>query len=156
MNRLETSLFTVGLRVFEELAFMLPYPVLDEEQACAKPEAAVTVEFSGPMNGMLLLTLSGQLLSALAANMLGEDSPPTELDKNDALKEIANVICGNLLPHIGGPAAVLDISPPQVRELQSLKGEISDDPVVHQSIGFEGGRADLQLFLWGGSLLQES
>ena len=156
MDRLQTHLFNVGLRVFEELCFTLPDPVPDEEQAYLAPEAAVTVEFTGPVKGMVLLILRGQILSTLAANMLGEDDPPTEFQKDDALREMANIVCGNFLPYIGGSDAVFDISPPQIRELQGLESIIPNDTGIKQSIGLEGGRADLQLFIWAGSLPQES
>lgn len=156
MNSLQTHLFEVGLQIFQDLGFLLPSSDLDEEQANAELEAAVTVEFRGPTEGMILLTLSGQVLSGLTSNMLGEDNPTTTEQQLDALKEMANVICGNLLPYIGSPGDVFDIKPPQICDLAALKRESGDKQVIHQAIGLENGRADIQLFLPEERLHQEN
>ncbi len=149
MNPLQTSLFKVGLRVFEDLGFMLPTAELDDEQANAAFEAAVSVDFCGPMKGTMLLALSGCVLSDLAANMLGEDIPATLSQQHDALKEVANVICGNLLPHIGGPAAVFELGQPRIRDVQEIGGHSLRQAAAQQAIGLESGRADLFVFLEG-------
>lgn len=155
MNRLQTSLFNVSLRVFEDLGFLLPSPVLNEEQEETELGAAVAVEFTGPAKGTLLLSISGQVLSTLASNMLGEDVPPPEPQLQDALREVANVICGNLLPDIAGPEAVFDIGAPRVGKLQDLQSKIQGRLAARQAIGLEDGRADIQLFLSEDSLWQE-
>jgi CheY-specific phosphatase CheX len=146
MNQLQTSLFRAGLRVFEDLGFMLPTLELDSEQAAAGFHSAVSVNFRGPMKGTLLVSINGDILPTLASNMLGEDEFPSALQQEDALKELANVICGNLLPMIAGPAAVFDLSEPQLR----ASGDVPDQnlPIAAKnSIGLEKGRADLLLFL---------
>ena len=155
MSRFQTDLFNVSLQVFEDLGFLLPSTILNEEQKRATLDAGVTVEFSGPANGMVLLAVSGQVLSALAANMLGEDLPPPELQQQDALREVANVICGNLLPHIGGPDAVFDIRPPQIGDPRHLRDRIQGQLAAEQLIGVEEGQAKIQLFLQDGTSSQE-
>ncbi len=146
MKRLQTHLFRASLHVFEDLGFLLPSDEINEEQARTTPQAAVTVEFKGPVQGMILLTLSGPILPVLTANMLGEESPTTEVQEMDALKEVCNVICGNLLPNLVNQDAVFDILPPQVRDVKQIDG-LLQKPYVHQSIGLEDGRADIRLFL---------
>jgi CheY-specific phosphatase CheX len=146
MNQLQTCLFKAGLRVFEDLGFMLPTSELDPEQEDAAFHSAASIGFSGPMRGRLVVAINGDILPTLVSNMLGEDGAPSALQQEDALKELANVICGNLLPLIAGPAAVFDLEEPQVRA-----GEDSQDrnlPITaKQAIGLENGRADLLLFL---------
>ena len=59
--------------------------------------------------------------------MLGLMSPdelPPGVDTTDSLKEMANVICGNILPAIAGDDAVFDIGGP----------EITDTPAIPESI----------------------
>lgn len=146
MKQLQTSLFNAGLKVFEDLGFMLPTSELDPEQATAEFRSAVSVTFTGPVKGTLLVTISGDILPTLASNMLGEDEVPSDLQQKDALKELANVICGNLLPEIGGPTAVFDLGEPQIRASENLPD--GNLPLTaQQSIGLENGRAELLLYL---------
>jgi chemotaxis protein CheY-P-specific phosphatase CheC len=155
MKRLQTDLFRTGLHVFEDLGFLLPSAEINEEQAAAQLQTAVSAEFSGPIQGMILLTLSGPVLPILTANMLGEESPTTQAQEMDALKEVCNVICGNLLPSLINQDAVFDIHPPQIRNLNCLES-IRQLPSIHQAIGLEDGRADIWLFLPEEILKQEA
>jgi len=146
MNQLQTSLYKAGLRVFEDLGFMLPSSELDPEQAAATFHSAATVSFNGPVKGMLLVSINGNILPALASNMLGEDEAPSKLQQEDALKELANVICGNLLPLIAGPAAVFDIGEPRLRASDNAP-ELNLPVIAQQAIGLEKGRAELLLYM---------
>jgi CheY-specific phosphatase CheX len=146
MNRLQTSLFKVGLRVFEDLGFMLPTAELNSEQSNAAFQAGVSIGFFGPINGTLVLQLNGDILPILAANMLGEDEPPPLLQQHDALKELANVICGNLVPLISGTEAVFDLGEPQIRNVRFEIDTESPAAAAQQSIGLENGNAELWLF----------
>jgi CheY-specific phosphatase CheX len=145
MNELQTGLYKTGVRIFEDLGFMLPSLAI-ENPADEELEAAVTVDFFGPVNGTMLLMLRGRVLSELTSNMLGEDGPPTLLQQQDALREVANVICGNFLPQIGGVDAVFDIGPPKILETRFFKPESFGNPIAVQTIELESGRADLHLF----------
>ena len=146
MNRIQTGLYRAGLRVFEDLGFMLPTLELDREQAAATFHSAVSIDFNGPVRGRLLVVINGDILPALASNMLGEDNAPSALRQEDALKELVNVICGNLLPLIAGSAAVFDVGEPKAQP-----SENAPDPnlpiAARQAIGLERGRAELLLFL---------
>lgn len=100
----------------EKLAFLFATPMdaspaIDETQL-----TTVRVEFGGAFAGGVELSLSGPVLDELAVNMLGADdgesiAPEARLD---ALKELANVVCGNLLPILGGGEAVFNIQAPVV------------------------------------------
>lgn len=106
----------VTIDTLEKLAFMFASPV---EAALEVEESLLTtvrVEFTGAFAGGMEMSLSGPVLSELAANMLGAVegealTPGEQLD--NALKELANVICGNLLPAIGGDKAEFNIHAPQ-------------------------------------------
>jgi hypothetical protein len=147
MQRLQNRLYRVGLKVFEEMGFLLPTMEIDEKQASAVFEAAVSVDFSGPIKGTMLLTLSGNILAGLAANMLGEEELPDLSQQHDALKEVSNVICGNLLPYICGSESVFEIGEPQIRSQVDINKGIYAQAAVKQAIGLEGGRADLSLYI---------
>jgi CheY-specific phosphatase CheX len=128
---------------FEELTFLLPSPELDEVQAAAAAVASVAVAFTGDRSGVLRLRLCGPVLPQLAANMLGSGEPPALLLQCDALGELANVICGNVLPAVAGAHAVIRLSPPQV-VLGAGDDDVMTDAVV---LGLEEGRVELRLCL---------
>ncbi len=138
MDKPNEILLDVVQRTFESLAFMMP--AMEEEAACGagenmaaqatgwkacatknSPFATVTVAFEGPLKGELALRVSQKLLAPLATNMLGlemDDAPPSASQQIDALKELLNVICGNLLPEIAGKQAVCNLQTPQVKSLE--------------------------------------
>lgn len=118
---LNQALFDTAANVFESLAMM--FLVTDEEAvSCVDEPVRVAVRFAQmdacdlPLCGTLRAEVCPKLLDALAANMLGLPSageiPATQ--KEDALKELANVVCGNLLPAIAGRQAVFHIEAPQM------------------------------------------
>ena len=77
----------------------------------------------------------------IAANMLGEEDAPSKTLQYDALGEIANVICGNMLPGIAGSNDVFHVSAPKMAESIDLP------PVAEVQVGLGLGRADLLLFV---------
>lgn len=148
-KKLERELYKAAVLTFEELGFLLPTPEINEQQLNAQVEAAVSVEFKGPFSGKLMVKVCGGLLPTIAANMLGEEKVPSERLQHDALKEIANVICGNMLPSIAGSKEMFHVSPPQMAEsTESL-------PVAEVQVGLDHGRADLLLFISGYPALAE-
>ena len=98
----------------EKLAFLFATPM---DAPASMDEASLTtvrVEFAGAFAGGMELAVSGPVLEELAANMLGaDDGEPIALEARlDALKELVNVVCGNLLPILGGGEAVFNIQAP--------------------------------------------
>ncbi len=143
-KELQEALAKVMLMAFEEMGFVFPEAQMTKEQGNSEAEVAVEASFFGPFKGKIILQICGGLLPSITANMLGSDSPPDRDLQLDAIKELSNVVCGNLLPLIGGAKEVFHIMPPRVLELDgfSLDGRIGE---TH--IGIEGGRADLYLFV---------
>lgn len=110
----DARLADVTADTLEKLAFLFaspvdPPPAVDESQL-----STVRVEFGGAFAGGVELSLSGPVLDELAVNMLGADDgePIAPEARLDALKELANVVCGNLLPALGGGEAVFNIQAP--------------------------------------------
>ena len=122
-------LMEVAGQTLEQLAFIFSFP--DDMEPDAIWEAETTgchVTFSGPSQGDLLLIISNAAMPELASNMLGldEEETPPEDQQKDALKEALNVICGNLLPKIGGTEAVFDIQAPEILEAEAAKTLLDD------------------------------
>jgi CheY-specific phosphatase CheX len=140
-KRLETELYKAATLTFEEMGFLLPTPEIGEQQLNAQVEAMVSVEFKGPFSGKLLVRVCGGLLPILAANMLGEEEAPPKSLQYDALGEIANVICGNILPCIAGSKELFNVSTPKMVESIDLP------PAAEIQVGLGLGRADLLLFI---------
>jgi hypothetical protein len=148
MNSLETAIYRTGAAIFEELVFLFPTAELEDAQREAPARAAAEVAFSGPLNGRLVVVACGEVLPQLAENMLGEDGSHPEQVQRDALGEVANVICGNLLPALSDTKAVFRLDAPRVSAGAGdgvTPGAAA--PSAEVRIGLDGGRADLRLYL---------
>jgi hypothetical protein len=146
MKTLEASLYRAAALTFEGLAFAFPSADVSEEEARAKPEAAVRVSFRGSFGGHLVLGVSGGILRQLTENMLGGGQMVTDHLQDDALGELGNVMCGNVLDMIAGKASRFRLDAPQPAD----PGELTpppDLPAAAVRIGLEGGRADILLVL---------
>jgi hypothetical protein len=129
----------IAAQTLEQLAFIFSFP--DDTDPDAIWQEAATgchVEFSGPSQGELLLIISNAAMPELTSNMLGmeEDEVPPEDQQCDALREALNVICGNLLPRIGGTEAVYDIRPPEILDAaaaRALLDQLKTDPREYAS-----------------------
>ena len=84
------------------------------------------------------------MLPGLAANMLGVDEAPGSAEQADALGELANVLCGNLLPAIAGEQHVFILEAPG-------PGRDEGSPVATTSLTFDSGAVRASLYREGGS-----
>ena len=139
------TLEQVAETTFESLAFM--FSVADDEPGEEREEAVVaaSLEFFGPCSGCFVVVVSENLLRALAANMLGidEDEATNELQQ-DALKELANVICGNVLPAIAGERALFNVHPPH---FVYGRFEYNGEPTACAKLSLDEGLAEVYLFI---------
>jgi len=104
----------VTIDTLEKLAFLFASPMDTPAEVDERAFSTVRVDFAGALAGGMEVSLSGPVLAELAANMLGamEGEALTADEQQDALKELANVICGNVLPELGGHAAEFNIQTP--------------------------------------------
>jgi CheY-specific phosphatase CheX len=144
-NSWKMELYQAAALTFEELCFQFPDEELSEQQHDAPVDAAVQVEFWGPFTGTLILRICGGLLPSIAANMLGEIDPPSEAEQCDALGEIANIICGNVLPQIAGVQEVFQLSAPKVIESDHTCNTDPASLMTEIQFSLEKGRAELLL-----------
>ena len=147
-ERLRLALEKTATGVFEQLTFLLTSREAGATQQNASLNLAAAVAFQGPICGTLHVAVFGDLVKTMAANMLGNAEPPTEFQQRDALKEIANVICGNLLPHLMGVDAVYHIDAPFILESGVWPDQNPTAPPTQCQINFQQGRAELQLSLY--------
>ena len=144
MSDYTQHLSDVATRTLEELCFMFPMPLLSDEQRDAPVDAAMSVRFVGPMTGRIVVRLCGGVLGELAANMLGDADGDLGMQR-DALAEVTNVVCGNVLPLIGGSAAEFALAAPQPVVVLS---HATPAPTATVQFGLEGaGRVDVFLYL---------
>jgi CheY-specific phosphatase CheX len=147
----DAILAKVAAQILENLAFIL---VVTDEQAAPGPgpaaRAAASVRFEGPLSGRLVVTVDQAFLPPLASNMLGlgVNAEPTVVEQSDALKELTNVICGNLLPEIAGSEAVLSVRPPVLVDPEA-SASASDSPASSATLTLDAGTARLALYLFG-------
>lgn len=130
---------------FEELALICPDLKLSDKQSESQVDVAMSVAFNGPLNGRLVLKASSQVLPSIAENMLGTDTIDGQSVERDALGELANVMCGNLLPLIGGAQAVFVLSAPAPYDAATDSLRVL--PSARACVGIEEGRAVAQLLL---------
>jgi CheY-specific phosphatase CheX len=149
MGDLTERLQETGALAFEELAFVYTDREVPAERRAIPATAEVRVGFRGPMSGELLVRVHGELLATLATNMLGEVEPPADRLQRDALGEIANVICGNLLPAVGGASNVFRLDAPAVRDLRrEASSAPSGRPMARAELALgDDGWAELELYV---------
>jgi CheY-specific phosphatase CheX len=142
------SLRRATASTFESLAFLFLEAECSEAQAAAPLDAAVSVDFHGPVRGRLTLRVSSSLLPVIAANMLGEEQSRQVPLQRDALGEVANVVCGNALPLIAGADAVFRLDAPRWMADEAVARD-GDAPAATVLAGAEDGRVQAVLFLFG-------
>ena len=155
-TQIKKVLIESTIRTFEDLCFMYQEPELKDAQENLPLEAAAEVKYrNDDFTGRLLIESRGGLFSAIATNMLSNDNP-SDQQKKDALGEIANIICGNIVPSLGGGRREYKIEPPRsLNKEDLLKEEWQEEPVAEITLNFNNGRADIKLFVDGYSAAKE-
>ena len=148
MNRqqLLTTLSSATTSTFEELGLLVSSAALDAVQRAAPLDAGVRLDFTGPWPGSVVVRMSEPVLATAAANMLGSEAPPEAALRRDALGELANVICGNLLPAVAGRRAVFHLGAPRWIGTAAAGAELGE-PLATVRLGIDDGRAEVALHL---------
>ena len=145
-----SPLLTAATSTFESLALLFAEASPSGAQADAPLTHAVRVTFAGPCTGLLDVAVSDDVAVALAANMLGLDPETVRADagvRHDAVGELANVVCGNVLPLVAGREAVFHLAAPAVRAPSDATVARAGATALTETLGVEGGRAVLTLVL---------
>jgi CheY-specific phosphatase CheX len=155
-ERIDPILSRVTEEIFEKLAFMFSYPEegfeAEIDSPAAAPPVVTEVFFKGPFSGRLVMSLSPRLLPELAGNMLGaDDNEATTPDQQyDALKELINVICGNLLPKIAGKQAIFNVNTPKIIDPEGIAPTAEEILLGDTGLLVEDEKCDLRLYGIGG------
>ncbi len=144
----EEQLAAVAKEVLETMAFA--FEMTGEEPGRSNDLLRAVVDFRGSFHGSVSLTLPRSMLPDIVINMLGvgEEVIPPEQDQRDALGELANVICGNLVQALAGPQPVFDLAAPRIDvpthgpDALKLHGD-----VTRTRISLENGWAEVTLVL---------
>ena len=129
------------------MGFFLPIQKPARESVEFPAPRSAKVRFEGPFRGALQVTMGEGALATLTMNMMGEFEPGSATEESDALCELTNVLCGNILPRIAGPKALFNIGPPQVVEGNSRQTLDALAAVAEVQLAFEEGSALVQLYL---------
>ncbi len=121
-------------RILSESAFLFVDPLEDGNKPDLeiwKPKA-VSLTFNGNKTGTVSLWAGDDFLVSAAANMLGidEDSDDASEKGMDALKEILNIIVGNLLTTAYGTEPIFDLGIPERLSPETIKDVYSEDKAV--------------------------
>ena len=145
--QLNDILFQVAEQTLENLAFLFSFPEEGPEDT-GEPSVGLGVSFAGPYAGRLVMNISTAVLAELAANMLGLDEEETTRDDQyDAVAELLNVICGNLLPALSGKQVVFNITTPEILA-DGAAGLDGQAPEVRAATTLALGNGTCKLFLW--------
>lgn len=141
----EKILYRKAVLIFEELGFLMPNS--DGGESRLDDCSTATVSFNGPFSGCLLVSVSQGILPVLASNMLGEQGAKVQSLQQDALCEIGNIICGNVLPAIYGFKPVFHLDAPEVTDASVVaRLESAFEAVAKVHVGFDSGHAEVMLF----------
>ena len=149
MNKqFDSALFQTARNTFENLAFMLSLEEGDAGPSPLSERRSVTVDFTGPLSGRLVVSISPPLMPELATSMLGLDgAEPSPTQQQDAFKELGNIICGNLLPAIAGTQAVFAVSAPILVADGDAPNSPAPTPTATANLTLENGAAELALYV---------
>jgi CheY-specific phosphatase CheX len=151
-DKINEILEGIAAETFEGLAFLFGFPE-EVENAPQSESMMVKVGFQGSFSGQLVMAVTRQTVQELTANMLGLDDGEENIspdDLADALKETINVICGNLLPAIGGKDAVFDIRQPETLSDASFLETIPGATLVSVAkLSIDDEPCQLSLFVEG-------
>lgn len=144
-NTWETALLQAAVLTFEEVCFLCPETEHVTAPSSGTLENAATIEFRGAFCGGVCLRLSAGLLPVITANMLGELEAPADR-QHDALGEVTNIICGNVLPQIAPTHDVFQLAPPQIIDAHAVITGMGTH-VAGVSLALEDGWATLDLYV---------
>jgi chemotaxis protein CheY-P-specific phosphatase CheC len=145
----------VFCEILEKMAFMFGDPAeADDLPPSSGNYHRTFMTFKGAMSGSLAMAVPVEMCAEVAANVLGVelDSELAEEQSCDALKELLNVTCGNILTAIAGDEPLFDLQPPDIEAIENTAWQamlknpntlafIVDENPVLLNLTFEPGKA---------------
>jgi CheY-specific phosphatase CheX len=152
MENYDEILFQTAQATFESLAFLFSFSGEENVNVIDDSQLFAHVLFNGPFSGQLLLSISENILNELVQNMLGiESDEKISIEKMyDGLKELLNVVCGNLLPALVGKQEIFHINVPTTISQGEYKELIQKQPPFSRTrLDLENGKAIFTLLIQG-------
>ena len=149
-SALEEKLAQTAAKTLEELTFCFATPERWEPPDFTGDEYVLGAQFAGYCGGYLVFICPAGSGREMTTNMLGldEDDAVTGEQVQDALKEVINIICGNILPTLAGVEAVFNIAQPKIMDVgQAPEFGRETPPVGRVRLDLEGESGYLFLFV---------
>lgn len=114
----------VFCRVMESLAFYFVDPVeahqVNMDLDLQSPYLHASMRFEGPHVGQINMYLPQSMMTTIWANMLGcdEEDEHSASQQKDAVCELLNVICGQVLTEIWGTGPIFDLRLPNITSIE--------------------------------------
>lgn len=156
MKEMEKTLFNTTKTILEGAAFAFAEPFEGGNEGGDAPRRlCASVGFEGPFSGVLTIVAHEELVRLIAANMLGteESDPEVQKKSRDALGEVLNMICGNLLTEIAGAKPEFAINAPielDYGEYQRMFSDHYKDLAYRTKLSVEGYETETALLISGG------
>ena len=146
----EPQLVETVQKTLEDLTFTFATPEGWEAPVFFGDEMGLGVAFKGHFEGYLYFVCAAESGREMTVNMLGLDDeetvPPEQIE--DALKEVINIICGNILPVMAGAKAVFNIAAPEIQPpTQAPNCGRETEPVARIKMDLDGEPSYLFLFI---------
>ncbi len=144
------QIWQIACDTFETICYMFP---LERDEAVAISDISAemsnvrsAISFEGATKGMMVIWPSYGLLDAMAANMLGVEDPSPE-EKEGALCEIANIICGNTVPLFANGARICYLNPPRLLT-GTIETEVNSQSGIKESVNvyLDEGIAEISIY----------
>lgn len=144
------KLKSIAYQTFEITCYMFPLEEWELEEEGVHPPGADSisafVRFDGAAEGAMKIRVTPELFDAIAENMLGMEEGDDSL-KEGALCEIANIICGNMVPVFAKGDNICYIRPPEILDnpdkLKDFKGLETETVQVY----LDEGVAEITVYL---------
>ncbi|MFP8488678.1 chemotaxis protein CheX [Gracilimonas sp. Q87] len=149
-TRVTKTIKDIAYQTFEVTCYMFPLDEWEIEESgnIERPDGTFRsiVQFDGAVKGGMVISPSESLLGAIAANMLGVEEASDD-EKEGALCEIANIICGNTVPIFANNNEICYIRPPRMAKGDENTDEIFDGMKCDKAeVLLDEGIADITLF----------
>ncbi len=150
LENLTEQLTQISINTIEKLTFAFAMPDEDVKDKGFYDFQTVQVGFEGWFSGFLVMKMSKHIIPELTRNMLGlDDQEDVSAEENDdMLKEMLNIICGNLLPEIGGNQALFNIDTPEIIDAATLNSNKDEFKLkIDTVLAIDDGQCQLSLLI---------
>lgn len=132
-NKTKEAASEIITKVISETTYLFLDPLEEESQPDPDTWQAigVTIEFHGLATGTISLWVEDHFRQTAAMNMLGvDDIGGVSVEKqNDAIKEILNIVSGNLLTTLYGKQDIFELGIPTITQ-DAIANGITDQSLL--------------------------